>query len=217
MIPAVETPEERADDDTDVYVFNLGEADTIATDVSSEPLTEELTSTTTTKETLSSIIPTSAITVSSNTTAAAEDTSTATVVEETTDETADYDNLIEEAIITEGTEPPTATEEFLEEEAFNLNFEETTTIAPGSTPDTIVFYVETTESFVTPASQTPAVSDDDVVSTTLVSTLSGHGELATTMAVPTEASPPSQEGSGLSGAGDSEIHKLEVPKPVIAG
>ena len=121
------TPDERADDDPDVFVFNMGEADTSATDVSSEPLTEEPPSTNTTKDTLSSIIPTSFTILSSDTTGAAEDTATATVDEETTDETAVYDNLIEEAIATERTEPPTNTEESLEGVSFILNFEETST------------------------------------------------------------------------------------------
>ena len=144
------TPDERADDDPDVFVFNMGEADTSATDVSSEPLTEEPPSTNTTKDTLSSIIPTSFTILSSDTTGAAEDTATATVDEETTDVTADYDNLIEEPIATEGTEPPTATEE---EEAFIFHFEETITKAPD----------EPTESFVIPASEPSAVGDDDAV------------------------------------------------------
>ena len=157
------TPDERADDDPDVFVFNMGEADTSATDVSSEPLTEEPSSTSTTKDTLSSIIPTSFTILSSDTTGAAEDTATATVDEETTDVTADYDNLIEEPI---ATEPPTATEEFLEEEAFIFHFEETITKAPGSSPEAIVFYDEPTESFVIPASEPSAVGDDDAVGQT---------------------------------------------------
>jgi len=139
----------------------------------------------TTKETLSSIIPTSSTTASSAVTADANVSSTATVDEETTDETAIYDNLFEEAIATERTEPPTNTEEFLKGVSFILNFEEasTTTTAPESSPEAIVLYVEKlrTESFDTPATE-PSTVSKDAVPTTLVSTLSGLDELATTMA-----------------------------------